>query len=72
MSLPPPCGLRGKDEPINSLHDVMRLEHTMHDRDVLARDPVDGDVARLVAFVRRVDEEEEVTAVECRFHRATK
>ena len=48
----------------------MRLKHTMHNRDILAWDPVNGDVARLVAFIRRVDEEEEVTAVECRFHRA--
>ena len=48
----------------------MRLKHTMHNRDILARDPVDGDVTRLIAFVRRVNEEEEVTAVERRFHRA--
>ena len=48
----------------------MSLENTMHNRDILAGDPVDGDVARLVAFVRRVDEEEEVPAVEGRLHGA--
>jgi hypothetical protein len=48
----------------------MRLENTMYNRNVLARDPVDGDVARLVAFVPRVDEEEEVSAIERRFHGA--
>jgi hypothetical protein len=48
----------------------MRLENTVHNRDILAGDPVDGDVARLVALVRRVDEEEEVTAVEGRLHGA--
>ena len=48
----------------------MRLKHTMYNRDILARDPVDGDIARLIAFVWRVNKEEEVTAVERRFHRA--
>lgn len=73
LSLLLPRGLRcegGKDEPIDSFRDVMSLENTMHNRDILARNPVDGDVARLVAFVRRVDEEEEVTAIERWFHRA--
>jgi len=36
----------------------------MYDRDVLAGDPVDGDVARLVALVRKVDEEEAVPAID--------
>lgn len=46
----------------------MRLENAMHDRDVLAGDTVDSDVARLVALVLRVDEEKEVPTVERRLH----
>lgn len=44
----------------------------MHNRDVLAGDSVDGDITRLVALVWRVDEEEEVPAVERWLHGATK
>jgi hypothetical protein len=61
---------KNKDEPIDSLHDIMRLENTMHNRNVLARDPIHCDVTRLVAFVCRVDEEEQVSTIERRFHGA--
>ena len=56
------------DKPIDSLDDVMRLENTMHDRDALAGDTVDSDVARLVTLVPRVDEEKEVPTIERRLH----
>lgn len=42
----------------------------MHDGDVASRYAVYSDVSRLVALTGRVREEEEVTAVERRFHRA--
>ena len=43
----------------------------MDDRDVRPRDLVHGDVARLVPLIWRVRQEEQVPAVERRFHRAT-
>ncbi len=49
----------------------MRLQHTMDDRDVRSRDLVHRDVARLISLVRRVCQEQQVPAVERRFHRAT-
>jgi hypothetical protein len=48
----------------------MGFKHSMYDGDILARDLVDGDITNFVPGVRRVDEEKEVPAVKCRFHRA--
>ena len=70
LRLPLPPSKKKSDEPIDSFHDVMSLENTMYNRDVLAGDPVDGDIARLVALVRGVDEEEKVPAVERWLHGA--
>jgi len=56
---------------MDRLYDVVCLENSVNDGNVLSRDLVDGDVADLVARVRWVDEEKEVPAVERWFHGAT-
>lgn len=53
------------------LHDVVRLENSVDDGNVLSGDLVDRDVANLVPRVWRIDEEKEVPAVKCGLHGAT-
>ena len=71
MSSPLPTRLVWGNGPIDGLHDVVCLEDSVHDRDVLSGDLVDRDVAILVPRVWRIDEEKEVPAVKRGLHRAT-
>jgi hypothetical protein len=49
----------------------MCLQYAMDDGDVCAGDLVHCDVASVISFMDGIREKEQVTAVECWFHRAT-
>jgi len=55
---------------MDDLHDVVCLENSVHDGNVLSGDLVDRDVANFVPRVWRIDKEKEVPAVKCGLHRA--
>ena len=48
----------------------MRLGHPMYNGNISSRDFVHGDIADIVPLLRRVGEEEQVSTVECGFHRS--
>lgn len=62
--------IRSGHVPLPAEHCVMCLQHAMNDGNVRSWDLVYGDVARLVALVDRVCQEEEIATIECGFHRA--
>ena len=71
MSSPSSTCYSDEDAPIDHLHDVVCLEDSVHNGNVLSWDLVDCDVADFIPLVLRVDEEKDVPAMERRFHRAT-
>lgn len=56
--------------PLHFLRHVVRLEDTMHDRDVLSWYLVHRNIAILIPRIRWVGEEKEIAAVEGGLHRA--
>jgi len=70
VSSPLPTKIVWENGPIDGLHDIVCLEDSVDDRNVLSRDLVDRDVANFVPRVWRIDEEKEVPAVKCGLHRA--
>jgi hypothetical protein len=61
-----------ENKPFDRLHDVMCLQNSVYDGDVLSRNLVYSDVTDFIARIVWVDEEEEIPAVECWFHRAAR
>ena len=61
-------GYSDENTPIDHLHDVVCLEDSVHDGNVLSWDLVDSDVANFIPHVWRVDKEKDVPAMKCWFH----
>ena len=60
---------------VNSLrllwYNVVSLHHPMYDWYIRSRNTVHRDIANVITLLRGICEEEQVSAVECGFHRST-
>jgi hypothetical protein len=61
-------GYSNENTPIHHLHDVVCLEDSVHNGNVLSWDLVDRDIANFIPHVWRVDKEKDVPAIKCRLH----
>lgn len=61
-------GYSDENTPIDHLHDVVRLEDSVHNGNVLSWDLVDCNVANFIPHIWRVDKEKDVPAIKRRLH----
>jgi hypothetical protein len=61
-------GYSDENTPIDHFHDVVCLEDSVHNGNVLSWDLVDRDVANLIPLVWRVDKEKDVPAMKRWLH----